>query len=122
MDHHKALGKQRQRRTWRVRKRLKGDAERPRLSVCRSLQNISVQVIDDALGKTIASASTVDKSLAGTIKYGGNCAAAAAIGKAIAERAKAAGVTKVRFDRGSAKFHGRVAALAAAAREAGLEF
>ncbi|MBX3425876.1 MAG: 50S ribosomal protein L18 [Pirellulales bacterium] len=122
MDHSKALGKQRQRRKWRVRKRLKGDAERPRLSVCRSLKNISVQVIDDSIGKTIASASTADKTLAKTISYGGNCDAAAAIGKAIAERAKQAGVTKVRFDRGANKFHGRVAALAAAAREAGLEF
>ncbi|MAT71834.1 MAG: 50S ribosomal protein L18 [Planctomycetaceae bacterium] len=122
MDHHKYLGKQRQRRKWRVRKRLKGDAERPRLCVTRSLQNITAQLVDDEAGKTIAYASTKEKSLASSIKYGGNCDAAAAIGKTIAERAAAAGVKKARFDRGSAKFHGRVAALAAAAREAGLEF
>ncbi|MCA9234061.1 MAG: 50S ribosomal protein L18 [Planctomycetales bacterium] len=120
MDHNKALGKQRQRRKWRVRKRLKGDAERPRLSVARSLQNITAQLIDDSVGKTLVYASTAEKST--SIKYGGNCAAAAEIGKTIAERAAAVGIKKVRFDRGSAKFHGRVAALAQAAREAGLEF
>lgn len=122
MEHNKALGKQRQRRTFRVRKRLKGDAERPRLTVCRTLQNISVQVVDDSIGKTLASASTAEKSLSKTLKYGGNKTAAEAIGKLIAERAKEAGVTKVRFDRGACKFHGRVAALAEAARAGGLEF
>lgn len=122
MEHQKALGKQRQRRTFRVRKRLKGDAERPRLTVCRTLRNITAQVIDDTVGKTLASASTADKELSKAIKYGGNKAAAEAIGKAIAERAAKAGVTKVRFDRGACKFHGRVAALAEAARAGGLEF
>ncbi|RIK80069.1 MAG: 50S ribosomal protein L18 [Planctomycetota bacterium] len=122
MEHNKALGRQRQRRKFRVRKRLKGTPERPRLSVNRSLQNITAQVVDDTAGRTIASASTLEKSLAGSIKYGGNKTAAEAIGKIIAERAKQAGVTKVRFDRGACKYHGRVAALADAARAGGLEF
>lgn len=119
MEHNKALGKQRQRRKFRVRKRLKGDGERPRLTVCRTLQNISVQVVDDSIGKTLASASTAEKGLT---KYGGNKTAAELIGKLIAERASQAGVKQVRFDRGACKFHGRVAALAEAARAGGLEF
>jgi large subunit ribosomal protein L18 len=122
MEHAKALDRQRQRRKFRVRKHLRGDAERPRLSVCRTLRNITAQVIDDETGKTLAAASTADKDLAKQLKYGGNKAAAEAIGKAIAERAAQAGVKKVRFDRGSCKFHGRVAALAEAARAGGLEF
>lgn len=122
MEHNKALGRQRQRRKFRVRKRLKGTAERPRLTVNRSLQNITAQVVDDSIGKTLASASTLEKSLASSIKYGGNKAAAEAIGKIIAERAKELGVTKVCFDRGACKYHGRVAALANAARAGGLEF
>jgi large subunit ribosomal protein L18 len=122
MDHHKAVGKQRARRAFRVRKRTKGTPERPRLCVTRTLRNISVQVIDDIAGVTLASASTVDKALAKQIKYGGNAAAAVAVGKAIAEKASAKGVTQVCFDRGSCKYHGRVAALANAAREAGLQF
>lgn len=122
MEHNKALGKQRQRRKFRVRKRLKGDAERPRLTVSRTLRNISVQVVDDSISKTLASASTADKELSKVLKYGGNKAAAEAIGKAIAERAAKVGVKQVRFDRGACKFHGRVAALAEAARAGGLEF
>jgi large subunit ribosomal protein L18 len=122
MEHAKALGRQRQRRKFRVRKHLRGNAERPRLTVCRTLRNISAQVIDDESGKTLASASTADKQLAGQLKYGGNKAAAEAIGKAIAERAAQAGVKKVRFDRGACRYHGRVAALAEAARAGGLEF
>jgi len=122
MDHHKAVGKQRQRRAFRVRKRTKGTPERPRLCVTRTLRNISAQVIDDIAGVTLASASTVDKALAKQIKYGGNAAAAALVGKAIAEKASAQGVTQVCFDRGACKYHGRVAALASAAREAGLQF
>jgi large subunit ribosomal protein L18 len=113
---------QRQRRAFRVRKRVRGTAERPRLSVFRSHKHVYAQVIDDASGRTLASASTVDKDLLGDLKYGGNVAAATAIGKAIAERAKAAGITQVAFDRGSNQYHGRVAALANAAREAGLDF
>src|SRR5262245_13014629 len=122
MEHAKALGRQRQRRKSRVRKHPHGDADRPRLSVCRTLRNISAQVVDDETGKTLASASTADKNLAKQLKYGGNKAAAEAIGQAIAERAAKVGVKQVRFDRGSCKYHGRVAALADAARKGGLEF
>ena len=122
MNHERATLQQRQRRAFRVRKRVRGTAERPRLSVFRSHKHVYAQVIDDASGQTLAAASTVDKDLLGDLKYGGNVAAATAIGKAIAERAKAAGITKVAFDRGSNQYHGRVAALANAAREAGLEF
>ena len=122
MEHNKALGRQRQRRKFRVRKRLSGTAERPRLTVSRTLRNITAQVVDDSIGKTLVSASTADKELSKSLKYGGNKAAAEAIGKAIAERATKAGVTKVRFDRGACRYHGRVAALADAARAAGLDF
>ncbi|MEM6330667.1 MAG: 50S ribosomal protein L18 [Planctomycetota bacterium] len=122
MDHSRAINRQRQRRRFRVRKRLRGSAERPRLSVTRSHKNISAQVIDDDTGRTLASASTLDKGLSGSVKYGGNVDAATAVGKAIAERASAAGIKTVCFDRGSYKYHGRVAALATAAREGGLAF
>lgn len=121
MDHNKALGKQRQRRRFRVRKRLRGSAERPRLCVSRSHKNISAQIINDETGITLASASTSDKDVGGSVKYGGNSTAAEVIGKAIAEKAAKAGVTQVKLDRGSSKYHGRVAALAKAAREAGLQ-
>ncbi len=94
-------------------------AQRPRLSVFRSLKNISAQVIDDATGKTLAAASTVEKGAAGN---GGNIAAAKAVGKLIAERAVARGIKQVVFDRGRALYHGRVKALADAAREGGLDF
>jgi len=122
MDQNKATGKQRQRRRYRVRKRLRGTPERPRLCVTRSHRNISAQVIDDIAGKTLASASSADKGLAGDVKYGGNKAAAEVIGKAVAERAAEAGVSQVCFDRGGSKYHGRVEALAEAARAAGLKF
>lgn len=122
MDHHKAVGKQRQRRRYRVRKRLRGTPDRPRLCVSRSHRNIAAQVIDDIAGKTLASASTADKELAKKVKNGGNAGAAEAVGKAIAERAVKAGVNQVSFDRGDCKYHGRVAALAEAARAAGLSF
>lgn len=94
-------------------------AQRPRLSVFRSLKNISAQIIDDATGKTLVAASTVEK---GAVKKGGNIAAAKAMGKLIAERAIAKGVKQVVFDRGRALYHGRVKALADAAREGGLDF
>lgn len=113
---------QRWRRKNRVRKRLRGNAEQPRLSVHRSNKHVYCQVIDDESGKTLASASSRDKSLREQIKNGGNCEAAKLVGQAIAERAKAAGVTAVTFDRGRFKFHGRVAELANAAREGGLSF
>ncbi len=106
----------------RVRVSLEGTPERPRLCVYRSLGHIYVQVIDDRSGKTLVSASSVDGETKKNLKGGGNIAAAKVIGKAIAERAKAAGVSKVVFDRGGYKSHGRVKALADAAREAGLQF
>lgn len=122
MEHSKAIFKQRNRRRFRVRKRVRGTAERPRLSVTRSHKHMSAQLIDDLAGKTLASASTMDKELSGSMKYGGNVDAATAVGKAIAERAKSAGIEQVSFDRGAYKYHGRVAALADAAREGGLQF
>ncbi|HXE75940.1 MAG TPA: 50S ribosomal protein L18 [Candidatus Xenobia bacterium] len=106
----------------RVRERVHGTAERPRLSVFRSLKHIYAQVIDDRAGRTLASASSRDKQVREQVAYGGNVAAAKAVGKAVAERAKAAGVTRVVFDRGGYQYHGRVKALADAAREAGLQF
>ena len=118
----KLVNQQRWRRTNRVRKKLRGDATCPRLSVRRSNKHLYCQLIDDDAGKTLASASTRDKTLADQIGYGGNCEAAKIIGTAIAERAIAAGVTEACFDRGPYKFHGRVAELANAAREGGLKF
>ena len=106
----------------RVRTRVIGTAERPRLSVYRSLDHIYAQVIDDRNGRTIASGSSLDKDTKKGLKGGGNIASAKAVGKVIADRAKAAGVTQVVFDRGGYKYHGRVKALADAAREAGLQF
>ena len=106
----------------RVRTRLVGTPERPRLCVYRSLGHIYTQIIDDRSGRTIVSASSVDKETKKNLKGGGNIASAKAVGKTIAERAKAAGVAKVVFDRGGYKYHGRVKALADAARDAGLQF
>jgi large subunit ribosomal protein L18 len=106
----------------RVRTRLVGTPERPRLNVYRSAAHIYAQVIDDRGGRTIASASSVDKETRKVLKGGGNIASAKAVGKIIADRAKTAGVTQVVFDRGGYKYHGRVKALADAAREAGLKF
>jgi len=106
----------------RVRTRLVGTPERPRLNVYRSMSHIYAQVIDDRGGRTIASASSIDKETKKNLKGGGNIASAKAVGKVIADRAKAAGVTQVVFDRGGYKYHGRVKALADAAREAGLKF
>jgi large subunit ribosomal protein L18 len=120
MNHEQAIFQQRERRRWRVRKKLRGNAERPRLSVHRSHKHIYCQVVDDESGRTLVAASTKDKALRDSLKYGGNKSAAAAIGKAIAERAIAKGIKTVCFDRGHYKYHGRVAALAQAAREAGL--
>ncbi len=122
MKHDRLVGKQRERRGLRVRNRIKRDASRPRLSVFRSHQNFYVQIIDDAAGRTLVSASTQDKQLRGEVRYGGNKTAAIAVGKAIAQRALEAGIKEVVFDRREYKYHGRVAALAAAAREAGLVF
>ena len=107
------------RRHARVRKQISGTPERPRLAVFRSARHIRAQVVDDTTGRTIAAASTEEKALGS--KSGGNIVAATALGKAVAERAKAAGVDKVVFDRGGFRYHGRVAAVADAARKEGLE-
>jgi len=105
----------------RIRKKIQGTAERPRLNVYRSLNNIYVQVIDDLKGATIVSANSAEGKK-GERKKGGDVASAKALGKAIAERAKAKGINQVVFDRGGYIYHGRVKALADAAREAGLQF
>jgi large subunit ribosomal protein L18 len=110
----------RARRHFRVRKRVAGTAERPRLVVTRSLRHILVQVVDDTRGHTLASASSMDANLRAA--DGDKKAVAAKVGALIAERAKALGITKVVFDRGGNRYAGRIASLATAAREAGLEF
>ena len=122
MRHDRQVGKQRQRRGFRVRNRLKRDTTRPRLCVFRSHKNFYAQIIDDAAARTLVSVSTRDKQLREELKYGGNKTAAVAVGKAIAQRAMEAGIKEVVFDRREYKYHGRVAALADAAREAGLVF
>jgi large subunit ribosomal protein L18 len=121
MNKQKHKSTRRTRRRIGIRKRVTGTAERPRLSIYRSLSHMYAQVIDDLTGTTLAAASTRDKdiSVEGTT---GNAAAAAAVGKKIAEAAKSKGIASVTFDRGGFKYHGRVKALADAAREAGLEF
>lgn len=112
-----------ERRRDRVRRSLKKvGTDRPRLSVFRSSKQIYAQIIDDGKGHTIVSASTIEKDLKGSLKTGADTAAAAAVGKLVAERALAAGVKQVVFDRGGYMYHGRVKALADAAREGGLEF
>jgi len=118
-----AHNKQFQRRRTRVRRTLlKHSDGRPRLSVFRSSKHIYAQVIDDSKGVTVAAASTLDKDLKGQIKTGADKAAAASVGKLVAERAVKAGITAVVFDRGGYMYHGRVKALADAARESGLSF
>lgn len=106
----------------RIRKRLAGDPERPRLAVFRSNKHIYAQVIDDSKGATVTAASTLDADAKKDLKHGGNLAAAKAVGKLVAERAKAKGIDNVLFDRGGFLYHGRIKALAEAAREAGLKF
>ena len=122
MKKQQIVNQRRQRRRFHVRNSVRGTADRPRLSVHRSHKHISCQVIDDLAGRTLASASSLDKDLREQLPYGGNRAAAAAVGKVIAGKALQAGIKEVRFDRGHCKYHGRVAALADAAREAGLVF
>jgi large subunit ribosomal protein L18 len=112
----------RQRVHLRVRTRVTGTPDRPRLCVYRSLGHIYAQLIDDRTGRTLVSASSLDKEMRKQLKGGGNVAAAKVVGKAIAERARAAGFELVVFDRGGYKYHGRVQALAESAREAGLKF
>jgi large subunit ribosomal protein L18 len=122
MNHEKSILLQRTRRKYRVRKAIRGTSERPRLSVFRSHQHIYAQLIDDDGQRTLAAASTREAALHEAAKYGGNKTAAQVIGKTIAERALQAGITKVAFDRREYQYHGRVAALADAARAAGLNF
>ena len=115
------INKQRKTRKYRVSNAVKKNSARPRMCVFRSARHISVQVVDDEVGKTLASASTYEKDFRAANKNGGNVEAAAIIGKTVAERALAAGVTAVAFDRKGYKYHGRVKALADAARDAGLD-
>jgi large subunit ribosomal protein L18 len=106
----------------RMRKRMSGTMERPRLCVHRSTRHIRAQVVDDLSGRTLVSASSLDTEVKSIIKGGGNIAASKVVGKMVAERARAKGIDKVVFDRGGYQYHGRVQALAEAAREAGLKF
>ncbi|MGD9858096.1 MAG: 50S ribosomal protein L18 [Planctomycetaceae bacterium] len=117
----KRIAGQRERRAFRVRNRVR-PGSRPRLSVYRSNRQIYAQIIDDVAGRTLVSASTIEKGLGGSKQDNGNKDAAARVGKVLAERAVEAGIRQVAFDRGSYKYHGRIAALADSAREAGLEF
>lgn len=110
------------RRHRRVRKNVSGTPERPRLNVFRSLEHIYAQVIDDTLGTTLVSASTIDKDVRKELEGKNKSDAAKLVGKVVADRAKQAGITKVVFDRGGYKYHGRVKALADGAREGGLDF
>jgi len=121
-NQRKQVQTRRLRRQRHVRKRLFGTVERPRLAVFRSSKHIYAQVINDDTGTTLASASTLDADVRKEQAYGGNKSAATVVGRLVAERAKQAGIDKICFDRRSYKYHGRVQALADAAREAGLQF
>lgn len=112
----------RQKRHLRIRKKIEGTAERPRMNIYRSIQNIYVQIINDKTGETLVSASTMDKEIKGKLKSTGNIEAAKAVGKLAAQRALKKGIKQVVFDRGGYLYHGRIKGLAEAAREAGLEF
>ncbi len=120
MDKQKFLNSKRLRRRRHVRNKLRGDAERPRLNICRSHKHIRCQVIDDVSGKTLVVAASDEKEVRDKLAYGGNRDAAKMMGQLLAERALQAGIKQVRFDRGHYRYHGRVAAVADAAREAGL--
>ena len=122
MDKNKDRAKRLLRRKYSVRKHIFGLVARPRLSVYRSSKHIYAQIINDMDGKTLVAASSVAEDVRGDLKNGGNIAAAKLVGKAIAERAMSAGVTAVAFDRGGRRYHGRIKALADAAREGGLKF
>jgi len=118
--------RQKQGRRWRRRMRVRrntlGTPARPRLAVRRSLANIYAQIIDDMAGKTLVACSSLSSDIQGAVGYGGNVKAAVAVGEALAGQALAKGITKVVFDRGAAKYHGRVKALAESARKKGLQF
>ena len=122
MDHIKEKLRKRTRRHLRIRRKVVGTAERPRLSVYRSLKHIYCQIINDIEGRTLVAASTQSPDIRTQIKYGGNAAAAEIVGKKIAEEAKNKGITKVVFDKGGYKYHGRIKALAEAARKYNLSF
>ncbi len=122
MAKHQDRGARRRKRQFRIRKKISGAADCPRLSVFRSTRHIGVQAIDDESGKTLAFASTYEKAMREQMKYTGNKDSAAAVGKSIAERLAKLGVSKVVFDRGGNRFHGRIKVLADTAREAGLKF
>ena len=121
-DKNKLKQQRLERRKWSVRSRVFGSPERPRMSVFRSDKHIYVQLIDDLAGRTLASVATTAADVRGAQKNGGNIAAAKRAGQAIATKAKEIGVSKVAFDRGGRKYHGRIKALADAAREGGLKF
>jgi large subunit ribosomal protein L18 len=121
VNQEKFIQQQRQRRRFRVRNNIRGTIARPRLCVFRSNKNISCQIINDVDRKTLVSASSRETGLRDQLGYGGNVTAATALGRIVAERALAAGIQAVCFDRGHYKYHGRIAALANAAREAGLQ-
>jgi len=118
----KRVSRQRQNRAWRVRNKLRGTSTRPRLSVHRSNKHIYAQIIDDQNGHSLASASTIESEVCGEKENGGNTSFATKVGKLLAERALEQGIKQVAFDRGSYRYHGRIAALADAARAGGLEF
>ena len=118
----KQIARQRTNRAHRVRKRVRGTGERPRLSVFRSNKHIYAQIIDDVDGKTLVACSTAEKAVCGPEDNGGSAELAVKVGKTLAGRAIEKGIKQVCFDRGSYRYHGRVAALADAAREAGLDF
>lgn len=122
MGKWKARTERRQRRKMHIRRTVYGTPERPRLSVFRSVKHIFCQVIDDVAGRTLAAAGSQSPAIADKFKHGGNVQAAAEVGRLIAEEAKKKGITQVVFDRSSYRYHGRVKALAEAARKAGLEF
>ena len=129
MDHQKEKRKRQLRRKRHVRRQIVGTAERPRLTVFRSSKHIYAQLIDDLRGVTLAAASSLVEAVQSALPqskkkepYGGNAKAAAAVGKALAEKAKAAGITQAAFDRGHYRYHGRIKALADGAREGGLKF
>jgi large subunit ribosomal protein L18 len=122
MNHQKAKHKRQLRRRNHVRRKIVGTAERPRLTVFRSSKHIYAQLIDDLKGVTLASASSVLADVKKDLPYGGNVKAAASVGRKIAEVAKERGIAKAAFDRGHYRYHGRVKALADAAREGGLQF
>jgi large subunit ribosomal protein L18 len=121
-DKNQVKAKRFERRKFHVRQSVFGTPERPRLSVYRSSKHIYAQLIDDMAGKTLAAAASTIADVRGGLKSGGNITAAKSVGKAIAERAKSVGISSVAFDRGGRMYHGRVKALADAAREAGLKF